>query len=571
MPCVPFRRSRHAAALVAIGLLTLVACKSGKPDPVPEPETIDGPVWFEDVTDRVGVNFTHDPGPGGKYFMPEIMGSGAALFDYDGDGRLDILLLQNAGPKSASKNRLFHQKPDGTFEDTSAGTGLDVAGHWMGVAIGDVNNDGKLDVFLSGYGAARLFLTRGAGKFEDITRGAGVDSPLWGTSAAFIDFDRDGRLDLVVTHYVDYEPGSPCPGPKGHPDYCHPKTYPGSVTTLYRNLGSPDGRFADVTLSSGLAKVPGPGLGVVCFDADGDGWPDIFIANDTEANRLWINQKNGTFKDEALARGAAYNGLGQAPGNMGIALADVNGDGFLDFFVTHITEEYHTLWQQGPRGSFTDRTAEAGLTRPKWRGTGFGCVFTDFDNSGWPHLAIVNGRMSRPGVAPPGGIFAWSVYAERNQLFQNDGTGKFRDISPANSAFCGTANVGRGLAVGDIDNDGAPDLLVTSVAGKARIYRNVAPARGHWLQISALDPKLKRDAYGAVVTVKAAGREQVMVQNPASSYLCSNDPRLHFGLGASASFDSIRVQWPDGTREVFAGGAADRHVTLTRGAGKGEP
>ncbi len=564
-------RPRRVFALAALTALALGACRGGKaPDPEPA-GAADGPVWFEDVTDRVGLDMTHDPGPGGKHFLPEIMGSGAAFLDFDGDGRLDILLLQNGGPKSSSKNRLYHQRPDGRFEDVSAGSGLDVPGHWMGVAVGDVNNDGRPDVFLTGYGEARLFLNRGDGTFADVTAAAGLSSPLWGTAAAFLDFDRDGWLDLVVTHYVDYEPGTKCNGMRGHPDYCHPKIFAGTVTTLYRNIGSPEGRFVDVTLVSGLAKLPGPGLGVVCFDADGDGWPDIFVANDAEANRLWINQKNGTFKDEALARGVAFNGLGQPQGNMGIAVADADGDGLPDLFVTHLNEEFHTLWRQGPRGMFSDRTADAGLTRPHWRGTGFGCVFADFDNSGHPALALVNGRVSRVAAAQPKGGFDWSLYGERNQLFQNDGTGRFRDISLSNPAFCDAPNIGRGLAVGDIDNDGAPDLLVTSIGGKARLYRNVAPGRGHWLQIRAVDPKLKRDAYGAVVTVSAGGRDRVQTLNPAYSYLCSNDPRLHFGLGPVASVDSVRVAWPDGTREEFPGGAVDRLTTLNRGAGKGVP
>jgi hypothetical protein len=551
-------------------VLAVIACRGGRTPTEEDP----GPPWFEDVTDKVGLDFTHDPGPGGQYFFPEIMGSGAALFDFDGDGRLDVYLLQNAGPKSASKNRLYKQKPDGTFQDVSAGSGLDVPGFWMGVAVGDVNNDGRPDVFLTGYGEARLFLNNGNGTFTDVTAEAGVGSPLWGTSAAFLDFDRDGRLDLVVTHYLNYDRGTPCAGPQGHRDYCHPKQFPGTVTNLYRNLGGPDGkvRFADVTVSSGLSKFPGPGLGVICFDANGDGWPDILVANDTEANRLWINQKNGTFTEEGRIRGIAFTGQGQAFGNMGIALADVDGDGLEDVFITHITEEYNTFWKQGPRGTFTDLTSHAGLMHPKWRGTGFGCVFADFDHDGFPDLAVVNGRVSRPGaLAPPGGKFDWSVYAERNQVFRNDGAGKFRDTSLGNPAVSGTPVIGRGLAVGDVDNDGAPDLLVTVVGGKARLYRNVAPDRGHWLLVRALDPALKREAYGAEVVVKAGGRDRVLTLNPGYSYLCSNDPRGHFGLGTATAYDAIRVTWPDGTREEFPGGPADRLVTVNRGAGKAVP
>jgi enediyne biosynthesis protein E4 len=555
-------------AVVLGTTLALLACRKDTPPPA-EPDEPPGPVWFDDVTDRVGLRFTHDPGAGGNYFFPEIMGSGSAFLDVDGDGRLDILLLQNAGPKSAAKNALFLQTAAGTFTDISVGSGLDVPGHWMGAAVGDVNNDGRADVFVSGYGDARLFVNRGDKTFADVTAAAGVGSPLWGTSATFLDFDRDGWLDLVVTHYLDYQPGSHCPGPKGLPDYCHPKTYPGTVTNLYRNLGSPDGRFADVTLSSGLGRLRGPGLGVIAFDADGDGWADIFVANDTEANRLWMNQKDGTFKDEALARGAAFNGAGQAQGNMGIALADVNGDGRLDFFVTHITEEYHTLWRQGKAGSFADKTAEAGLM--KARGTGFGCVLSDFDNGGRPHLAVVNGRVSRPANAPSSAPFAFATYAERNHLILNEGGGVFRGISASNPALCGTPNVGRGLAVADYDNDGGLDLLVTAVGGKAQLLRNVAADRGHWVQVRATDPRYKRDAYGAIITVKAGGKEQLQSLNPGYSYLCSNDPRVHFGLGKADTIESVTVRWPDGTREAFPGGPADRLLTLTRGAGKEQP
>lgn len=559
-----------AAVVVLAAAVAVVACRKDTPPATAAgDDEAPGPVWFEDVTARVGLTFTHDPGPGGKYFFPEIMGSGGAFLDVDGDDRLDLLLLQNAGPKSASKNALFLQTADGKFTDASAGSGLDVPGHWMGCAVGDVNNDGRPDVFVTGFGDARLLLNRGDKTFADVTSAAGVGSPLWGTSATFLDFDRDGWLDLVATHYLDYEPGSDCPGPKGLPDYCHPKTFPGTVTTLYRNQGGADGRFEEVTLKSGLGRLRGPGLGVVAFDADGDGWVDIFVANDTEANRLWINQKDGTFKDEALARGAAFNGAGQAQGNMGIALADVNADGRLDFFVTHITEEYHTLWRQGKTGSFADKTAEAGLM--KARGTGFGCVLSDFDNSGRPHLAVVNGRVSRPGDASPTDKFSFAAYAEKNHLILNDGKGNFRGISASNPAFCGTPNVGRGLAVGDYDNDGGLDLLVTAVGGKAQLLRNVAADRGHWVRVKATDPRHKRDAYGAVVTVRAGGREQLHSLNPGYSYLCSNDPRVHFGLGTAAAVDSVLVRWPDGVREEFPGGPADRTLTLTRGAGKEQP
>jgi hypothetical protein len=519
--------------------------------------------------------------------MPQIMGSGAALLDYDNDGRLDVYLIQNGGPKSQSTNRLFHQEADGRFKDVSAGSGLDIAGYGMGVAVGDVNNDGWPDVLITEYGGLRLFLNNGNGTFTDVTKAAGLESVHWSTSAAFFDYDRDGWLDLVVVNYVDYSPSRPC-GDARKPDYCHPNAFGGTVTKLYHNLGALKARiedrgskaaalvrFEDVTLKSGLGRLPGPGLGVVCADFDGDGWPDVFVANDSKANRLWINQRDGTFQEEGVVRGVAYHALGRAQANMGVALGDVSGGGLFDLYVTHLTQETNTLWRQGPRGLFRDQTAAAGLAGPRWRGTGFGTVLGDFDHDGALDLAVVNGRVARAeGLPGQGGDVSaalapfWRDYTERNQLFANEGDSRFRDISPENRPFCGPAAVSRGLACGDLNDDGALDLLVTTVAGPARLYRNVAPNRGHWLMVRALDPVLKRDAYGAEITVRSGGRFWRRWLNPGSSYLCSNDPRAHFGLGPAERVDAVEVRWPDGTTEVFPGCGIDRLMVLRKGEGQ---
>jgi hypothetical protein len=537
-----------------------------------------GPPWFVDVTEESGLRFVHDAGPvDGRYFMPQIMGSGAALFDFNNDGLLDVLLLQNGGPGGA-KNQLYQGLPGGRFQDISAGSGLDFAGHCMGVAVGDVNNDGLPDVLVTEFRGVRLFLNRGGGKFTDVTKEAGLPSLAWGMSAAFLDYDRDGWLDLVVVNYVDYDPPGPCETAKG-PDYCHPRRYRATATRLFRNLGRglaaapsptpsvPPVRFEDVTDRSGLGAVIGPGLGVVCADFDGDGWPDVFVANDGEPNRLWVNRRDGTFKEEALQRGVALNERGQSEAGMGVALGDVDGDGLFDLFVTHLSDETHALWKQGPRGAFQDRTAAAGLTRSRWRGTGFGAVLADFDHDGALDLAFVNGRVTRGAMLNQALGPHWGLYAERNQLFANEGDGHFRDVSPQNGALCGTANVARGLAWGDVDGDGAVDLLVTTVGGPARLYRNVAPKRGHWLLVRAVDPALKRDACGAEVRVRAGGRSFLRVIGPAASYLCSGDVRAHFGLGPAERVEGIEVVWPDGTRETFEGRPADQAVTLEKGKG----
>jgi hypothetical protein len=586
------QRLRRLAFVLALflPLAGLAGCqKAAAPSSADQPH---GPVWFQDVTDQVGLNFVHDPGPPGSFFMPEHVGSGVALFDYDNDGRLDIYLLQNRGPNSSSTNRLFHQESDGRFTDVSAGSGLDVAGYGMGVAIGDVNNDGWPDVLITEYGRIRLFLNNGNGTFTDVTKESGLENTLWGTSACFVDYDRDGWLDLVVVNYVDYDAKKRCDGPAGQQEYCGPNAFPGTVAKLYRNLGrtasaSPSSpvkgdkkrggmvRFEDVTVKSGLGRLAGPGLGVVCADFNGDRWPDILIANDGKPNHLWINQRDGTFKEEAVMRGLAYNAMGKAEANMGIAVGDVTGDGLFDVFVTHLNEETNTLWVQGPRGMFQDRTVARKLAHPRWRSTGFGTLLADFDHDGALDLAIANGHI-KPPPRPAAGVKIdptlspfWKQYADRNQLFVNDGNGQFRDISPENGPFCGTARVARGLACGDIDGDGALDLVVTNVAGQVRVYRNQAPKRGHWLLVRAVDPVLGgRDAYGAEITVQAGGRRWVRLLNPGYSYLCSNDPRVHFGLGPNQRVDAIQVIWPDGTEEAFPGQTVDQVVVLRKGEGK---
>jgi hypothetical protein len=557
-------------ALAGLGIWAV----TNKPSPQ-EVAPAAGPAWFADATNEVGLDFIHDAGPTGTYFMPQQVGSGAALFDFDNDGLLDVLLLQNGGPDSKSANRLYRQHPAGSLQDVTAGSGLDVDGHNMGVAVGDANNDRWLDVLVTQYNGVKFFQNQGDGTFREATQEAGLDCPSWGASAAFFDYDRDGWLDLVVACYVDYDPTWPCKGPSGRQEFCAPKTFKGRVSRLFHNRGgdvgnkNPAARFEDVTVKSGLGEVPGPGLGVLCADLSGDDWPDIFVANDGEPNRLWINRRDGTFAEEAVARGVAYNMSGQAHAGMGIAYGDVDSDGLSDLLVSHLAQETHALWGQGPAGMFIDKTNRSGIIKAHWRGTGFGALFGDFTNSGHLDLALANGSVFEQDQAGDAALGPfWRRYGQRNQLFAGDGAGRFQDVSLDNAPFCGQDNVARGLAKGDFDGDGGLDLLVTTIGGRARLLRNVAPDRGHWLSIRAYDPVLQRDALGTRIQVHAGGKSWLSWLHPAESYLCSSEPRAHFGFGSIAEVDRIEVTWPNGDRESFPGCPADQRLELRKGEGR---
>ncbi len=559
-----------AALLAGLGWM-IAGCRPTQPEPVQAQGPPD-PVWFKDTTTKVGLDFHHDPGPLGSYFMPQIFGSGAGvLLDYKHEDPCYLYLVNNGGPKGAP-NRLYRWHA-GRFTDVTKGSGLDVAGYGMGVAVGDFDNDGHPDIYLSQYGGGRLFHNRGDFTFEDITKQAGVELPGWGTSCCFVDYDRDGWLDLIVVHYLDYDPMHHCSASNGTRDYCHPLVFPGTALRLFHNRGKDaNGKwlgFEDVTARAGVGK-PMNGLGVACADFNGDGWPDILAANDTMPNTLWINRHDGTFVDEAVDRGIATNNMGEPQANMGVALGDVDGDGKLDVVITHLIDETHTLWRQTSTGLFKDCTVASGLGSPLWRNTGFGTILADFDLDGFPDLPVVAGAVKRPADPPtdiPGLDPLLKPYGQRNQLFANDGHGHFRDISRGNTAFCGTPEISRGLVWNDFYGDGRIDLVTTTIGGPALFYRNIAQKKGHWLEVRAIDPALKRDAYGAVVNIQAGKRHGVGMVNPGQSYLCSGDPRAHFGLGAAEKVDQVRIDWPDGLSEIFPGAAADRMLRLERGHG----
>ena len=395
---------------------------------------------------------------------------------------------------------------------------------------------------------------------------ANAIEPRWATSATFFDYDRDGRLDLFISNYLRYDPAHECKSGDGQPDYCPPTAFPGLAGKLFHNLGGDELRFDDVTEVAGLASTAAPALGVIAADLTGDGWTDLLVANDAQANHLWVNQQNGTFADEADKRGVAVSLAGKPKGNMGIAYADADGDGLLDLFITHLGREMHTLWRQNPRGMFLDVTQDSKIAGSGMRATGFGAIMEDFDHDGDVDVAIANGRVvigEPANAANLGPHFA--RYAETNHLFLNE-NGMFRNASAANPAFCGTPGVYRGLASGDLDGDGAIDLVVTQIGGRARILRNVAGGEGNWLQVRAVDAA-NRDALSAEVTIRAGDRRFVRRSQSDGSYQSANSPIAHFGLGTAKSVESIEVLWPNGRRESFQVREINKLVTCQQGKG----
>ncbi len=510
------------------------------------------------------------------------MGSGIALLDYDRDGDLDIFVVQGMPPAAAKvkpangsgfspTSRLFRQTK-GQFEDVTESTGLeDEMPYGSGVAVGDINNDGWPDLFVSKYGRDRLLINH-EGKFEDITEAAGIDNPRWGASACFTDYDRDGWLDLFIVNYYDYYSSNRLILPNGEEDYAGPQMRESVPSKLYRNLTGemPDHKvqFRDVSFETGIDSKAGPGLGILPADFNGDGWIDFCVANDGKANFMWFSRSGKTFSEEAIQVGTAYNAAGVPQAGMGMATGDVDGDGRQDFLITHLEGEYTTLYSQVAEGLFEDRTAAVGLAVHTTH-TGFGTALLDLDLDGDLDLVIGNGRVRRRVGEPPATNLEsfWQPYAECNQTFLNSGGGIFTSVNAIDD-FVAEPRMTRGLAIGDLDDDGDLDLVTSEVNGPARIFLNTAERKGSWLIVRVIDPRHGgRDAYGAIVTVTAGKERWSRDVNPAFSYLSSNDPRVHFGLGKATTFDQITVQWPDGMKEDFKGGMAGNNLTLHRGKG----
>lgn len=556
--------NRRGRACLTPIVLTLAMGACQQPD--------DPPDWFVDVAPNLGLLFDHTSGVRGEFLIPEVMGSGLAVFDYDDDGDLDVYLV-NADVHASvdAGNRLFRQDADGVFRDSTMEAGLGDTGYGMGAALGDIDNDGDLDLLVTNDGPNRLYRNNADGTFSDITESAGIEGSRWSTSAAFCDIDDDGFLDLYIANYVTNEPPYACASGTGEPDYCGPNAYRGVPDRLYRNDGT---RFVDISAASGIARTAHNGLGVVCFDFDGDAKDDFLVANDGERNQLWINEGDGKFVDRGVRFGVATNIEGDTEASMGIALGDVDGDLRLDALMTHLGGETNTLYLADPLGMLLDSSALSGVGFPSVADTGFGVALADLDQDGDVDLAVANGRVQRgaDSTAPPGDETATDafrrLYAEPNLLMVNNGGGWFDDHCEAAPGFCAATEVSRGLLAADVDADGDLDILVTNANGPARLYRNDIPDQGNWLKLRPIDPVLNRNAIGATMRVRLGDTWQTRPVVHATSYLSSADAEVHFGLGPAQAVDEIVVTWPDGARERFPGTPANQVAVIRKGTGR---
>ena len=572
--------------------------------------------FFVEVAAEAGLYFRHTSGASGDYFLIETMGAGAAFFDYDNDGWLDVYLvdgfdlspwrerlvpvnlvagdsagtwvvedfrpplrydgrvdtsmaaLRQAPGAGQTQNRLYQNK-GGAFREVTAQTGTGDLGYGMGVAVGDYDNDGRADLYVTNYGRNAFYHNQEDGTFAERAQAAGVADPHWSTSAAFFDYDNDGDLDLYVANYLDLTPDTNrlCGGavasagaslrvPAGQRTYCSPRRYNGAPDVLFRNEG--DGHFSEVAQASGVFSPFGKGLGVAAADFDSDGLLDVYVANDGTRNFFYRNRGDGTFAEAGLAAGAAYNGDGQAEAGMGVAVGDGDADGDADLLVTNFSRESNTLYRNEGDGRFADATAAADLRGPTLLPLGFGAFFADVDNDADMDLFVANGHVLDRIALQDSQL----THAQPNQLFANDGRGTFADVSARSGPAFGLSAVSRGAAYGDCDNDGDLDLLVTNVDGAARLYRNELRSEHHWLSLRLVGTRANRDAVGARVRVFCGGAVQTRQRIGGGTYLSASDSRLHFGLGDCALVERIEITWPDGSVQERRSEPVDRFLVV---------
>jgi len=523
---------------------------------------------FTDVTGAAGIHFVHNSGAFGKKYLPETMGSGCAFFDFDGDGWQDILLINSMDWPGHKRRRttlkLYRNNRNGTFTDVTRAAGLDVEMYGLGVAIGDYNNDGHPDIFVSCLGQSRLFRNTGRGTFVDVTRSSG----LWGhegfsTSAMWFDYDRDGLLDLFVTNYVRWtqEGDIFCSFDGSSKAYCTPEAYRGATCWLFHNRG--DGTFEDVTARSGVLDTTSKSLGVALLDFNNDGWPDVFVANDTQPNKLYTNLRNGRFQEQAVRIGLAFSEDGRARAGMGVDAADVDNSGLVSIIVTNFDNEMMGLYRGNPDGQFVDRAPQAGIGQATRHSLGFGCFFFDPDLDGMLDLLIVNGHIDESISRARHNV----TYAQPPHLFMNDGKGNFRDVGRSVGSGFAAPKVARGAAYGDFDNDGDLDVLITTNNGPAYLYRNDLENGNRSVRLRLIGTRSNRDAIGAVVKFEASGLAGSRTVKSATGYLSQSELPLTIGLGRRDILQRATVYWPSGRTEEYRNLKAGGRYVIEEGRG----
>ena len=528
-------------------------------------------VQFVDVTAKAGIRFVHNNGAFGKKFLPETIGPGVAFIDYDGDGWPDIFLVNGADwPGHAAKHstpRLYRNNHDGTFSDATHKAGLDVEMYGIGVAVGDYDNDGYQDLFVTAYGQSRLFHNNGNGTFTDVTQRAGLAGVKeFSTSAAFVDYDKDGRLDLVVGNYVQWSPENDlyCTMDGKNKSYCTPESYKGTSVRLWHN--DDNGKFSDATQKAGLGEPTSKTLGVAVLDYDNDGWPDLLFSNDTQPNKLYRNNGNGTFTEKAVVAGVAFSEDGVARAGMGVDTFDYDRSGKTSLLITNFSNQMISLYHNEGNGLFVDEAPRSDVGRASLLTLGFGCFFFDYDLDGWPDILVANGHID-PDIQK---VQVNVKFAEPPHLFRNLGKGKFADVTKSAGAEFAAARVGRAVAYADAFNNGRLDVLFTTNGGAPKLFRNVAAPgnANHSVLLKLVGTKSNRDGIGAVVKLATADGTQTQMLRSGSSYLAANELVLTFGLGKQSQADAIEIRWPSGTVDKLTAVNAGQTLTITESKGQ---